>query len=62
MPDRPYYPRKARIIVVKKGNSKDGGGIISYELRTDYPHVDSLISEHKTQDEAQDAKQRYERM
>jgi hypothetical protein len=31
-----------------------------YQLRADFPTADSLISEHPTEQEALDAKQRYE--
>ncbi len=35
-------------------------GETRYQLRADFPTPDSLISEHPTEQEALDAKQRYE--
>lgn len=58
MPGRPPYPREANIIPVEKG--APGKSVIWYELRADHPKPDSLISEHKTEQEALDAKKRYE--
>ncbi|MBE5251099.1 MAG: YaiA family protein [Enterobacterales bacterium endosymbiont of Blomia tropicalis] len=58
MPTRPPYPREARIVPVEKG--PEGSRVISYELRADHPTPNSLISEYKTEAEAQDAKARYE--
>ncbi|NIF23441.1 YaiA family protein [Candidatus Pantoea multigeneris] len=54
MPTKPPYPREARIVKVGEGpHSK-------YELRADHPNPNTLISEHKTEAEARDAKDRYE--
>lgn len=58
MATRPLYPREARIETVEKG---PGGNTVTwYELRADHPHPNTLISEHKTEQEALDAKIRYE--
>lgn len=58
MATRPLYPREARIVTVSKGT--EGENVICYQLRADHPHENALISEHKTEQEAQDAKKRYE--
>lgn len=58
MTSRPPYPREARVVAVEKG--LPGHTVTWYELRADYPHPNSLISEHPTREEAVDAKQRYE--
>lgn len=58
MPSKPPYPRHARIVTIEKGTP--GNTVTWYELRADHPRPDSLISEHKTAAEAQDAKLRYE--
>lgn len=58
MPSKPPYPRQARIVPVEKGES--GNTETWYELRADHPKPNTLISEHKTETEAQDAKVRYE--
>lgn len=58
MPTRPPYPREARIVAVEKGQA--GHTVTWYELRADHPRPDTLISEHKSEAEAQDAKDRYE--
>lgn len=58
MPTRPPYPREARIVAVEKGTT--GQTVTWYQLRADHPKPDSLISEHETEQEAQDAKVRYE--
>ncbi|HCN98320.1 MULTISPECIES: protein YaiA [Leclercia] len=58
MPTRPPYPREARIVAVEKGAT--GQTVTWYQLRADHPKPDSLISEHETELEAQDAKVRYE--
>lgn len=58
MPTRPPYPREARIVPVEKGPA--GSTVTWYELRADHPKPDTLISEHQTEAEAQDAKTRYE--
>ena len=58
MPDRPPYPRKARVVAVEKGQK--GQTETWYQLRADYPTPDSLISEHPVESEALDAKRRYE--
>ncbi|QFG76884.1 hypothetical protein DMB90_17490 [Raoultella planticola] len=57
MPTQPPYPREARIVAVAKGPAGQGR---RYQLRADFPTPDSLISEHPTEQEALDAKQRYE--
>ena len=54
MPTRPPYPREARIVQVDKG------AVTRYELRADHPKPNSLISEHESEQEALDAKERYE--
>jgi hypothetical protein len=58
MPTKPPYPREARIVPVEKGSADQT--VTWYELRADHPKPDSLISEHKTEAEALDAKERYE--
>ncbi|ALB61872.1 Protein YaiA [Cronobacter condimenti 1330] len=58
MPTRPPYPREARVVPVEKG--VPGKTVTSYQLRADHPDPDSLISEHPTEQEALDAKRRYE--
>lgn len=58
MAGRPPYPREARIVPVKKGTTEET--VTRYELRADHPKTDTLISEHETEQEAQDAKARYE--
>ena len=58
MPTRPPYPRKARIETIEKGNGDQT--VTWYQLRADHPKPDSLISEHETEQEARDAKRRYE--
>lgn len=58
MPTRPPYPREARIVRVEKGMT--GQSETWYQLRADHPKPDSLISEHPSEQEAQDAKKRYE--
>lgn len=58
MPTRPPYPREARIVAVEKGQA--GNTVTWYELRADHPRPDTLISEHKSEAEAKDAKDRYE--
>ena len=58
MPNRPPYPRLARVVIVEKGHP--GHTVTWFQLRADYPYADSLISEHETEQEALDAKQRYE--
>jgi len=58
MPTRPPYPREARIVAVEKGQA--GNTVTWYELRADHPRPDTLISEHKSEAEAHDAKDRYE--
>ncbi|SFN08951.1 YaiA protein [Izhakiella capsodis] len=58
MPAKPPYPRKARVMTVEKGQT--GNTVTWYELRADHPKPDSLISEHETEREAEDAKVRYE--
>ncbi len=58
MPTKPPYPREARIEVVEKG--QPGQTVTWYQLRADHPTPDTLISEHTTEQDALDAKQRYE--
>lgn len=58
MASKPPYPREARIVPVEKGTP--GSTVTWYELRADHPKPDALISEHQTEQEAQDAKTRYE--
>lgn len=58
MPGQPPYPREARVVAVEKGAA--GQTVTWYELRADHPKPNSLISEHPTEQEALDAKKRYE--
>lgn len=58
MPTKPPYPRVARIVAVEKGSADQT--VTWYELRADHPKPDTLISEHKSESEALDAKERYE--
>lgn len=58
MPGRPPYPREAYIVEVEKGTPQEP--VTWFELRADHPKPHALISEHQTQQEALDAKQRYE--
>lgn len=58
MPSRPPYPRDSRIVTVEKGGKDQT--VTWYQLRADHPKPDSLISEHETEQEALDAKRRYE--
>lgn len=58
MPTRPPYPREARVVAVEKGLT--GHTVTWYQLRADHPKPNSLISEHETEQEALDAKRRYE--
>ena len=58
MPTRPPSPREARVVAVEKG--PQGQTVTWYELRADHPTPNSLISEHPTEQEALDAKRRYE--
>ncbi len=58
MPNRPPYPRTARVVTVEKGHS--GQTVTWFQLRADYPTPDALISEHESEQEALDAKLRYE--
>lgn len=58
MASNPPYPREARIVAVEKG-ARDQT-VTWYQLRADHPHPDTLISEHETEQEARDAKRRYE--
>ena len=58
MPTRPPYPREARIVTVEKGVAERS--VTWYQLRADHPKPDSLISEHPSEQEARDAKKRYE--
>lgn len=47
MPNRPPYPRQARVVAVEKGAA--GQTVTWYQLRADYPTPDSLISEHPSE-------------
>mgnify|MGYP000129585941 CR=1 FL=1 len=58
MAGRPPYPREARIVPIEKG--LPGHTVTWYELRSDHPKPNALISEHQTEQEALDAKARYE--
>lgn len=58
MPQKPPYPRQAHIVPVDKG--EPGGQVRWYELRANFPQPNTLISEHQTEQEAKDAKRRYE--
>lgn len=58
MASKPPYPREARVVAVEKGAT--GQTVTWYQLRADHPKPDALISEHPTEQEALDAKIRYE--
>lgn len=58
MPSKPPHPRHATILPVEKG--KPGETEMWYQLRADFPQLNSLISEHPSVEEALDAKERYE--
>lgn len=58
MASKPPYPREARIVAIEKGAT--GQTVTWYQLRADHPKPDALISEHPTEQEALDAKARYE--
>ncbi|NIY48340.1 YaiA family protein [Cedecea colo] len=58
MASRPPYPRVARIVEVEKGSQTET--VTWYQLRADHPYPDTLISEHQSEQEALDAKRRYE--
>jgi hypothetical protein len=58
MASKPPYPRQARIVEVQKGSQTET--VTWYQLRADHPHPDTLISEHQSEQEALDAKRRYE--
>lgn len=58
MPTNPPYPREVRIVEVEKGDGEQR--VTWYELRADHPKPNSLISEHPTRQEAEDASQRYQ--
>ncbi|MGY6030854.1 protein YaiA [Phytobacter sp. AG2a] len=58
MASKPPYPREARIVAIEKGAT--GQTVTWYQLRADHPKPDALISEHPTEQEALDAKVRYE--
>lgn len=58
MASQPPYPRHARIVEVQKGAQTQT--VTRYQLRADHPHPDALISEHESEQEALDAKRRYE--
>lgn len=58
MPCKPPYPREAFIVEVNKGTPDNT--VVWYELRADHPKPNSLISEHESEQEAVDAKARYE--
>ncbi|WP_241607011.1 YaiA family protein [Rosenbergiella australiborealis] len=57
MAGHPPYPRKAWIVEISDG--KGDGKIGHYELRADHPYEDTLISQHGTREDAEDAKTRY---
>ncbi|CAK9884081.1 MAG: putative protein YaiA [Candidatus Erwinia impunctatus] len=57
MASKPPYPRDAYVSPVEKG--LPGNTVTWYELRADHPKEHTLISEHPTEQEAQDALQRY---
>ncbi len=42
MPNRPPYPREARVVAVEKG--PQGQTVTWYQLRADYPEPDSLTA------------------
>lgn len=58
MASKPPYPREARVVAIEKG--APGQTVTWYQLRADHPKPDALISEHPTEQEALDAKIRYE--
>lgn len=58
MASKPPYPREARVVAIEKGAA--GQTVTWYQLRADHPKPDALISEHPTEQEALDAKIRYE--
>ncbi len=58
MASKPPYPREAHI--VKKEKGPPGKTKEVFELRADYPRPDTLISEHDSELEALDAKNRYQ--
>ncbi|AHF73270.1 yaiA1 [Candidatus Sodalis pierantonius str. SOPE] len=58
MASKPPYPREAHIVKKEKGPA--GKSKTVYELRADHPHPNTLISEHDTEQEALDSKERYE--
>ena len=58
MASKPPYPREARVVAIEKGTA--GQTVTWYQLRADHPKPDALISEHPTEQEALDAKIRYE--
>ncbi|WKX27579.1 YaiA family protein [Tatumella ptyseos] len=57
MAGHPPYPRKAWIVEVSDGQGEEKVG--HYELRADHPYPDTLISQYRTRQEAEDAKERY---
>lgn len=58
MASKPPYPRVANIVQKEKG--LPGKTKPVYELRADHPKPNTLISEHDSEQEALDAKARYE--
>ncbi len=58
MASKPPYPREAHIVQTEKG--LPGKTKQVFELRADHPKPNTLISEHDSEQEAQDAKQRYQ--
>ncbi|OKB68074.1 hypothetical protein BHU62_03535 [Serratia marcescens] len=56
--DQPAYPRSARVVVVFRGDPNLN--LRRFELRTDDIEPNTLLSEHDTEQEALDAKHRYE--
>lgn len=58
MASNPPYPREAHIVEKQKG--MPGKTKPVFELRANHPKPDTLISEHDTEQEALDAKARYQ--
>ncbi|MEE4408161.1 MULTISPECIES: YaiA family protein [unclassified Serratia (in: enterobacteria)] len=56
--NRPGYPRTARIVEVDRGDPSLH--MHRFEVRTDDIEPNTLLSEHATEQEALDAKHRYE--
>lgn len=58
MASKPPYPRQAHII--RKETGVPGKIKLVFELRADHPKPNTLISEHDSEQEALDAKSRYQ--